>query len=320
MVDPVTVNILLSVPTRGSDSGTWDTPVNGDFNSIDGRFGGVQTIAVSGSTTLTAPSGSPSPAGGPTQAENCVIKFTGTLASNATITLPLPGRYTLVNACLGSAVVLRAVGSGKVVGLPPGEPIDVWNDGTNCDFANLGRVGSYMDLAVSAIPTWMTACTVAPYLICDGAIYNNSVHTALGLVLGSTFGGNGVTTFGTPDLRGRYRIPLDNQGGSAASRITSAAGGAGIDGTVLGTSGGNQNVQTHSHGQASQASTFTYTVNSFGVSGGGSTVVLAIQQSGGNTGPITTLAGAAGTTANYGAGSSGNIPPGLVAGISFIKT
>jgi microcystin-dependent protein len=44
---------------------------------------------------------------------------------------------------------------------------------------------------------------------CDGRIMSINQNTALFALLGTTYGGDGVTTFGIPDLRGR--VPL-NQG------------------------------------------------------------------------------------------------------------
>jgi len=90
-----TTNILLSIPTRGSDSGTWD--VNGDFLSIDGYLGDVQPISVSNTPiTLTAPVGPPAPTGGPTQAQNAVLSLTETLTADVQVTLPLPGAYIII--------------------------------------------------------------------------------------------------------------------------------------------------------------------------------------------------------------------------------
>lgn len=51
--------------------------------------------------------------------------------------------------------------------------------------------------------------------------------------------GNGSTTFGIPDLRGRLRAAKDNMGGVAANRITTA--GSAIDGSIAGSGGGAQN-------------------------------------------------------------------------------
>ena len=65
--------------------------------------------------------------------------------------------------------------------------------------------------------------------------------------------GNGSTTFGVPDMRGRGRAAKDNMGGSAASRLTSAT--MTPDGNTLGAAGGSQ---THTL-SAAQIPTITST-------------------------------------------------------------
>lgn len=50
--------------------------------------------------------------------------------------------------------------------------------------------------------------------------------------------GNGTTTFGIGDMRGRVPAGKDDMGGTAAGRLTT--GGASIDGTTLGATGGVQ--------------------------------------------------------------------------------
>lgn len=252
MSDPQTSNILLSVPVRGSDVGTWDTPVNGDFTAIDGLFGGVATVGLTNSNvTLTFPSGTPSASPGPTQAQNAAIKFTGTLTANVVVTLPLPGYIILDNQTTGNFTVsFRAAGSGNVVATPHGSRMHVYNDGSNVSFVDNALPGSLVFLAgVSALPSWMSACTVSPYLIADGSIYNFSSYGALGAYLAGTFGGNGITTFGVPDLRGRVPLAYDGTG----TRITTA--GCGINGQTMGASGGEQvhtlvtsELAAHNHG------------------------------------------------------------------------
>src|SRR5687768_15143831 len=44
------------------------------------------------------------------------------------------------------------------------------------------------------------------YATCDGQLLSIAQNTALFSLLGTTFGGNGTTTFGLPDLRGRVPI------------------------------------------------------------------------------------------------------------------
>lgn len=236
MADPTTVNVGLAIPTRGSNVGTWDTPVNNDFTALDGLFGGVQTISVSNSNVvLTVPPGfTATPNGGPTQSQNAVLRFSGALSAGVQITLPIPGFYIVENLTTGNFVLsFRAIGSGAVVGVDQGETLHLYNDGTNVKFVNLGRIGHFeMWMGLSAMPAWVTACTNAPYLLCDGTVYNTSAFPYLGARLGSSFGGNGSTTFGVPDLRGRFPLPYDGTG----TRITVA--NSGINGQTLGAAGG----------------------------------------------------------------------------------
>lgn len=44
--------------------------------------------------------------------------------------------------------------------------------------------------------------------LCDGRLLNINQNTALFSLLGTTYGGNGQTTFGLPDLRGRVPVGI----------------------------------------------------------------------------------------------------------------
>lgn len=68
-----------------------------DLSALNGYVGATQTISVSNSPiTLASPSGfTPTPSGGPTQAQNAVLSFTGTMTFQ--VTLPLPGVYQIEN-------------------------------------------------------------------------------------------------------------------------------------------------------------------------------------------------------------------------------
>ena len=93
MVEPTTVNKALIVPTTGDLSGTWGSAaLNPDFTAIDGMFGGVVTVSLTNANVaLTAPSGSVTAGAGPFQQQNAIIKFSGTLTGNCTITFTLHG-------------------------------------------------------------------------------------------------------------------------------------------------------------------------------------------------------------------------------------
>jgi microcystin-dependent protein len=58
----------------------------------------------------------------------------------------------------------------------------------------------------------MMACNFAPknYATCDGQLLPISQNTALFSILGTTYGGNGISNFGLPDLRGRSPMHVGN--------------------------------------------------------------------------------------------------------------
>src|ERR1700761_2762294 len=117
---PTTVNIALNIPATGDLVGTWGSAaINPDLSAIDGFLGGVQTVSVSNAPiTLTAPTGSITPSAGPTQAQNAVLRISGTLTANVKITLPLPGYYiveNLIGLPTSFVVTFGAVAAGQVV-------------------------------------------------------------------------------------------------------------------------------------------------------------------------------------------------------------
>jgi microcystin-dependent protein len=62
------------------------------------------------------------------------------------------------------------------------------------------------------------------WALCDGSLLSISQNTALFSLLGTMYGGDGRTTFGLPDLRGR--VPLHSgQGPGLANRIQGEQGG-----------------------------------------------------------------------------------------------
>lgn len=65
------------------------------------------------------------------------------------------------------------------------------------------------------------AGTFAPHgwMYCNGAILNISSNTALFSILGPTYGGDGITTFALPDLRGRVPIGAYEIGGPGLKPI-----------------------------------------------------------------------------------------------------
>ncbi|KQV59375.1 MULTISPECIES: phage tail protein [unclassified Duganella] len=76
----------------------------------------------------------------------------------------------------------------------------------------------------------MTGFQFAPkgWALCNGQILPINQNQALFSILGTTYGGNGQTTFALPDLRGRVPVHMDagfglGQQGGAASHTLSAS-------------------------------------------------------------------------------------------------
>lgn len=76
------------------------------------------------------------------------------------------------------------------------------------------------------------------YILAYGQTELIATYPALAAVYGTTYGGDGITTVGIPDYRGRTGIGRDNMGGVTASRITNAE--CSIVGTTIGATGGVQ--------------------------------------------------------------------------------
>lgn len=86
-----------------------------------------------------------------------------------------------------------------------------------------GAAGTiYTSTGVSTPPSWSAPGTIitgmifpyggptnpAGYLACDGSSQVIATYPALAAIIGTTFGGDGITTFGLPDCRGRTLVGI----------------------------------------------------------------------------------------------------------------
>lgn len=215
---PTTSNRGYESPAHGGAVNTWNEDLDAIFDQIDQNFGAVSNVALSNiPVTLSAP-----------QYDCGTIRFSGTLTGNVVITFPaVSGWWVVENACTGDFYVQLTCGAANRICAPPGESVDILTDGTGVRYRNLGRIGSYLDLGASAVPSWISNCTVPPYLLCDGTAFSSGTYPVLAAILGGTT---------LPDARARSRIALD--GGTG--RVTTA--GSGIDGATRFSAGGTQNV------------------------------------------------------------------------------
>lgn len=211
--------------------------MNSDLSDIAAAL--TQSISADGQTTITG-----------------ILKFPNgtavapafTFASDLTTGMYYGGTKKLGFSAGGTALAImdqNNVGSGQT-----------GNQFYLANTAIFNPVGMVSDFAGSTAP--------AGWLLCFGQVLNISAYPELGGLLGSTYGGNGTTTFGVPDCRGRATYGQDNMGGSTAGRITAVLN---FDGTVLGGVGGAQS-QTLTTAQL-PASPLTVSVSGSITSGGG---------------------------------------------------
>lgn len=95
---------------------------------------------------------------------------------------------------------------------------------------------------------FMFAGNFAPrsYALCDGQLLSISQNSALFSILGTTYGGDGRTTFGLPDLRGRFPMHPGNGPGLSPRQLGQRSGAESAQLSVL-------NMPSHNHGVTARA-------------------------------------------------------------------
>ncbi len=146
---------------------------------------------------------------------------------------------------------------------------------SNTEFGYLDGVTSPIQtqinsLQIAKVPVGMVAPfagSTAPtgWLMCFGQNVSRSTYSALFTAISTAFGvGDGSTTFGLPDLRGRAVAGKDDMGGTSANRLITM-----VSGGTLGASGG---AEQYALG-ASEIPSHTHSIGLFTTGGGGSQVI-----------------------------------------------
>ena len=180
-----------------------------------------------------------------------VFNCSGTWTLNITAAATLGDGFTFAvrNSGTGAITIDPTLGetingmATLVVGA--GDFVIVYCDGTG--FSTVGGSSS----PSGTMSAYAGSSAPSGWLFCYGQAVSRTNYAALFLAIGTTYGaGDGSTTFGLPDIRGRVIAGKDNMGGTAASRLTSP-----VAGSTLGASGGSQShtlsateMPAHTHG------------------------------------------------------------------------
>jgi microcystin-dependent protein len=287
-------NMFIELTGTGGTSTNLIVPANKKLYFIYNNTSTAITVKVSGQTGVSVPA-----------AAKMVLVSNGTdvvVATNymSSLTLGSTTAYTLLTG-----------------GTTANSPIQ--------SVASAGTSGQLLTSnGASALPSFQTLVTFTPgmlmpyaaasapsgWLLCYGQAVSRSTYADLFAVISTTYGvGDNSTTFNLPDFRGRSAFGKDDMGGTAASRLTTA--GSGVDGATLGTGGGSQLTQQHTHTVTDSGHTHSINTKagSQPLEGGKFSSAYGWY----NDQTTTTASATTGiTNANYGSGTSQNVPPALV--------
>jgi microcystin-dependent protein len=222
--------------------------------------------------------------------EATCVDFTGHVdGANLVIDTIAPG-YTDAGSAVSDIVIIRPTtqyadniadvlevaheDDGK---LQPDAPIN----SPQLTLANVTPVGSVLDYAGATAPSG--------WLLCYGQSLVRATYADLFTAIGTIYGSADGTHFNVPDLRGRVAAGQDDMGGSSANRLTNPGSTiGGIDGDVLGGTGGAETHVITTAQLASHLHTYSQERGGVGYAGGAN---KAVDSSLGATGTSTGLAG-----------------------------
>ena len=141
MASTYSTALRLELQANGENSNTWGTKANGVFQRIEEAIAGIATVNTTGGAySLTTANGTTD------EARNAILKFTGVLVSNSTITVPsVSKRYLVWNATTGNFTLTVKTGAGAGVAVPQGKLMELICDGTDVKPATTALRGVDVD-------------------------------------------------------------------------------------------------------------------------------------------------------------------------------
>jgi microcystin-dependent protein len=257
---PTTVYKGYSVPTPGTESGTWGADLNANtFAVIDANLGGIITKTLSNvNIALT-----------PVEAQNGIIRLVGALTADVTVTIPTNGIYAVQNATTGSFQVF--IYQGTVGGAPPIPSL--LSTVVHIDSVNGAFIAGARTPTVGMLAYFVGTTIPSGWLLADGSLVSRTAYAALwayaqnsgniqtdanwsaSSMYGAFSSGDGLTNFRIPDLRGVFIRPWASSAVHDAGRVAGQ-----YQGSV---------VQNHTHPITITDNHFHYSFNINAVNGAG---------------------------------------------------
>lgn len=115
-------SLRLEEMSTGEKINLWGDLLNAVVALLDGAIAGMATIPLTGDYTLTAKNFVAD------EARNAILRFTGTLATSATVTIPNVSKVYVAWNATNKAVTITT-GSGSAITIDPGDIVLVFCDG-----------------------------------------------------------------------------------------------------------------------------------------------------------------------------------------------
>lgn len=223
MTDSATSRLKLRQQSQGSNVNTWgDDKLNEVLRVIDRAMHGVQSLAVTGDTTLSWTNYVATNDG-----QVAWLTLTGSLSSAANLTVPsVEWAWKGIKNSTGQTITVKTA-AGAGVAIPTGRQIAVYSDGTDCYFGGGNYLGAdttetnSRDLTDKSYVDTAIATAVIP--AAAGTILNSGSDTTAGY-LGAKITGSGAVTISTTS-------PAGNEKTNVAVGVLALATGSTISGT-----------------------------------------------------------------------------------------
>jgi hypothetical protein len=190
-----TTSLQITEIDNGTQSGTWGTTTNANWQLADDAIAGVATVSVSGTSGWTLSTSN----GGTDEARKAVIIVTGATSGTNAIVAPLVTKvYVISNQTTGGFAITIGATTGAKVTIPNGVTTLVYCDGTNFYSGITGFAGGNLTIT--------------------GNI------TASGTITGSVFSGGAVTA----NLSGGANNKIHVQTGSSVTGFIDAPPSTGV--------------------------------------------------------------------------------------------